>query len=683
MNPFRRGGTFRWLRVAAHPQAALQSRNELAQPGQNTYASSTTDQRSVAQERQENGHTLTTSNPAALPASVQTKNPTQETVWSRSWQNLQSRPWLVALLASGGIGLSALIWLFSVPPSPSCQQISPLAADSERLYCADQAARQGKLDQLVAALTVVKHWPQDHPLASQANQLTDKWSRSILAIAQQKMDQGHLKEAVSIARQVPQNSSVYPEAQTVVTAWESNWDQGQKIANNTQEALKQQEWRQASEQLQLLTELNNEYWRQQANQLARQIGAEKQAWEQLQEAQDLAQANTPEQLAQAIMLATQVNPQSYARDEAEVERERWSQALLKIAKEYLEAGDFQGTVTAAEKVPLDSSVHAEALELTQFGQAQTFAQKDTLWSYVGAWTLGQQIKPNRPLYESAQADVADWEVQIQNLAQLKLANWFANLDRVFTYQLAVDHAQLIQLDQPRRVQAQTLIAEWRKRIEILEDRPYILLATQLAAENTIQNLKQAIAEAGKIVMGRALRLEAQTLIAQWISRIQVIEDQPVLDQARALGDQGQLDAAIEVAQRISAGRALYGEAQGAIAEWVAQIQIAEDRPILDEATTLAAQGDLTAAITTASQISPDRALYAEAQEAISRWTAERDALQIPQQPELTDPDSSELSDDNDSFSSTPEDEDNAVDEEDADSDPSIETPEASSQENSE
>lgn len=663
-NSLPRGGTnFRWLRAAAHSQAVpRRGRDANAIDAIETSGS-------LTQSRPENSQSLTNCNPSSAPVPAKS---TQATVWRRSWQNLQSRPRLVALLASGGIGIGALILLFSVPPSPNCEQISPLAADSERLYCADQATREGKLDQLTAALAVVKNWPQDHPLASQANQLTDKWSGSILAIAQQKLDQGQLREAVSIARQVPQSSSVYSEAQTTVTAWESNWDQGQKIASDVQTALKQQEWRQASEQLQLLTELNNEYWRQQAQQLAQQIGTEKRAWEQLQEAQDLAQVNTPEQLAQAIMLATQVNPQSYARGEAEAERERWSQALLKIAKEYLAAGNFQDVVTAAEKVPLDSSVHAEAANLMQFGQAQTFAQRDTLWGYIGAWTLGQQIRPNRPLYEEAQADVADWEGQIQNLAQLKLASWLANLDQIFTYQLAIDHAQLIQLEQPRRLEAQTLVAEWRKRIEIHQDRPYILWAAQLAAQDTIQSLKQAIAEAGRIILGRALRLDAQTLIAQWTSRIQVIEDQPILNQARALGDQGQLDAAIEVAERISAGRALYDEAQGAIAEWVAQIQIAEDQPILDQATLLAAQGDLTGAITTASQISPGRALYSEAQSAVSRWTSEREALQAPEQPELV-PDDTELSDDVDESDDGFTLEEDPVDEE-TDLDTGTETP---------
>lgn len=631
------------LRKAAHSQAMPQT-----DPYANT--TGTTEQGKSTQARRAGfNHGLTQSNlPVPPDPLLDSNNTLPETAQSPKQKNLQHRLLLVALLVSSGIGLSALIWLFVAPPSPNCQQVSPLAADSEKLYCADQAVREGELDQLTTALAVVRDWPQDHPLASQANQFADKWSRSLLAIAQEKMDRGQLKQAIAIARQVPRTSSIYSDVQTTIAGWENNWDRGQRIADTAQEALKQQEWKQALDQLQLLTELNNEYWQQQADKLAQQIGTEKQAWVQLQQAQVLAQANTAEQLAEAIRLAAQVNPQSYARAEADAERERWSQALVEIAKENLVAEDFEAVVAAAEKVPLDSAVHVEAQELMQFGQAQLFAQADTLWGYVGAWTLSQQVEPDRSLYEAAKTNITEWERQIQNLGQLKLARWFASLGQVFTYELAIEQAQMIQSDQPRRLQAQTLIAHWRNQIQVLEDYPYIAWASQLAAQDTIHNLKWAIAEARKVDLGRVLRLQAQTLIAEWVSRIQVIEDQPILNRARALANQGQLSSAIEVAERISTGRALYGEAQAAIAQWIAQIQIAEDRPTLDEAIALSEQGNLTQAIEVASQIRPGRALYGEAQSAISRWGAELEALQAPQDSELV-PDNSEPSSEDDSL----------------------------------
>jgi hypothetical protein len=61
-------------------------------------------------------------------------------------------------------------------------------------------------------------------------------------------------------------------------------------------------------------------------------------------------------------------------------------------------------------------------------------------------------------------------------------------------------------------------------------------------------------------------------------------------------------------------------------EWVAQVQMAQDRPILEAAAALAAQGRFDAAITTASQIPPERPLYGEAQGAIASWTSQKAAI---------------------------------------------------------
>jgi hypothetical protein len=51
------------------------------------------------------------------------------------------------VLAFGTTGAFALIWLLAVQPPPNCQQLSPVAADGERLYCVQQAAKSGKLEQ--------------------------------------------------------------------------------------------------------------------------------------------------------------------------------------------------------------------------------------------------------------------------------------------------------------------------------------------------------------------------------------------------------------------------------------------------------------------------------------------------------------------------------------------------------
>lgn len=539
-------------------------------------------------------------------------------------------PWLTALIVSGVTGIGALLWLSSLPPLPNCQRLSPIAADAERLYCADQAARQGDVQQLLAAVETVSQWPEDHPLALQASHLRDEWSKSILSIANQKLEQGKLKEAVAIARRVPANSPIYSEAQSAIQGWEADWDQGSKIYQDAQAALKNQQWEQSAEFLKQLLQLGNDYWRQQVRQLNVRTATERTAWRQFQQAQGLAEARTPEALGEAIALVSKVDRGSYIAEKAKAELETWSKLLLEMAEDRLE-WDLQGAIAAAEKIPADSSVHLEAQDVVNLGRAQLLSQEDQFWDYVHAWTLVQPISGNRPLHERSQAKAADWEQQIQNRTQLQMANWFANLGQGFGYQIAIDAAEMIQTDQPQRLQAQTLIAQWSKHLEKLEDARYLANAVQLAATGTIDKLQAAITQASQVNLGRALRLEAQTLIAEWRQRLEIVQDQPLLNRAKALAEQGQLTQAIALAQQIPENRALYSEAQSTISDWLAQAQRAEDQPILDEARALASQGSLTAAIEKAAQIEPERALYTEAQTAIGQWIAERDAVVAEQQ----------------------------------------------------
>lgn len=551
----------------------------------------------------------------------------------RSWS--WSLIWLGVFLVCGSTAGLAVLWLAILPPPPNCQQISRLAADAERLYCAQEAAAKGEFKQIIAGIQLVAPWGEDHPLYASAQSSLADWSYRLLAIAQAKIEQNDLKGAVAIARQIPPNSPVYAEAEAAIASWEQNWNRGQDIYNKAQAALKAQKWQQAGEYAQALSTLDNDKWRQRAVPLRQQIAVEKLARQKLQQAQQIAQGQTPEQLTQAIALVQKIAPKTYAYAEAKTEVSRWSRALLKLATAKLEQQDITGAIAIAEKVPKDSSLNSEAQDLIQLSRAYEAAAvgksaskpvHEQLWNLVAALNIVRQIGPERPLYKTAQTQIEQWEKQRQDLVQLQFAHALASMGQIPTLKLAIEQAQMIAPDRPRRIQAQTLIAHWRKEIQRVEDRPYIQQAQQLAKTGNIPNLKAAIAEAGKVAQGRALRIEAQTHIASWKRQIQVLEDKPFLDQARTFAKQGNLGQAIASAEKIRQGRALYAEAQAAIGDWVYQIQIVEDRPILDQASSLASVGSLTQAINVASQIGPSRALYGEAQGAIARWSAERDAI---------------------------------------------------------
>ena len=543
--------------------------------------------------------------------------------------------WLILLAGSSCVGFWAIAWLTRIPPLPNCEEISAFSADSDLLYCAKTLAETKAADRLTAAIELATPWPETHPLYAEAQPLLTDWSEALLDVARRQVHKGELTVAIGLAERIPEKSPIYAQAQASIQGWRAEWDRGQAIQSQVKQLIESRNWPQAGESLQALKKLYTDYWLQhQFRRLQQQIRMEQQAWSQLEQARELAQSQQPEGLGEAIALARQINLQSHAWAEAKGEIDRWSHDLLFYSFRRWELGDLDGAIAAVQQVPADPTLAPEAQDLIQFSHAQRLASSISNWQpslnqifYLSeAITAAQQIPSRSPFYQSAQTNLQNWREQLRDLIQLQLATVVAGLGRQSTYNLAIQQAQLISPDRPQRTQAQTLVAHWRKEIQRLEDRPYLRRADRLAASRTIPALQAAIAEARKIELGRALRIEGQTRIWAWLNQIEVIEDQPILDLANNLVRQGKLRQAIETAGKIQADRALYDTAQAAIKDWTVRIQIAEDRPILREAEELAADGSLTAAIEVAAQIAPGRALYAEARNAIAIWKAEREYI---------------------------------------------------------
>ncbi|MFE1747015.1 hypothetical protein [Coleofasciculus sp. H7-2] len=535
--------------------------------------------------------------------------------------------WLSVIFGLGGTVLAAFFLLATIPPQVNCKNISPLAPEMEQLACAAQAAQSGKLEQLEEAMKFVKSLPPDNPVYPEATRMMGEWSRSLLAIARQKIDQGDLKGAIAIARQIPSGSPLYPEVQVAMKQWQGDWQQGQDITQKFLATLKEQKWFEASLQIQALSRLDSHYWDQkQLDKLIERMTQEKKAWQQLEEAQKFAEAKTPEGFAPAIALAGKVNPNTYAKPKAKAEINRWSLDLLKITAQHLEKEDFDGAITAAKLIPPEASVYNEAQDWIQLSRSYAVAQENKILSFLEAQAAVRQISPKSPLRQQARVTEALWQSNLHDRLQMQFAETIASFDQPLTFQLAISQAEAIAPKRPGRIEAQTQIAHWRKQIQQIQDRIALSKAKQLATPGTLESLRAAVEEGSQIKLGQPLRIEAQTYIAQWTKTIQTMEDRPTLDLARGLAQQGNLKAAVAAASKIAPRRALYSEAQAALSDWVAQIQIAEDTPILNEATALAAEGRLTAAINKASGIRYDRALYREAQGAIARWASEREAL---------------------------------------------------------
>ncbi|MEL7037448.1 MAG: hypothetical protein AAFO04_17770 [Cyanobacteria bacterium J06592_8] len=556
------------------------------------------------------------------------------------WQLL----WLTVLFGFGTMGAGALLWLLITPPPPNCQEISPLSADADRLYCADQAAQVGELAEIKAAFNLVESWPATHPLRPRTRKMMEEWTKQLIVLANRKIDAGNLQGAIELVSIVPETSPAYSKVEDAIADWKNDWSEGQQLYNKAVTALRKQDWAQAFSNIQALAKLNNAHWREKRfNQLVDRMSIERQGFNRLKEARNMAKQDTASGLEEAIILANQISPKLYVHKVARQEIKNWSQKLIDQAKQELQAKNRNNVINIARRVPEHSPLHKQAQDLLLLAEIQDvslnqanskpFLQKLLILLEGQAALDEKSIDPN--LYQEAHIQTEQLEGQIQDLVALQLGKSIANVGHPFALKLAIDQAHTVRPERPRRLHGQTLVAHWRKEIQRIEDRPHIVLARMLAEQEDLDGFRAAVKQAAQVALGRPLRIEAQTLIAEWTKRAEIIEDQPLLTEALALAKEGNLSAAIDKASEIGKGRALYAEARDNINEWVTTIQIAEDRPVLDKAYSLASSGSLSSAISQASKVRYGRALYYEAQNAIARWVEQRDAYWAAQKAKST------------------------------------------------
>ncbi|HEY9887858.1 MAG TPA: hypothetical protein V6D02_05615 [Candidatus Obscuribacterales bacterium] len=540
--------------------------------------------------------------------------------------------WSALMVGSGVFGLWAMAWLTRIPPLPDCEDVSQVVTDGDRLLCAQTAMRAGSAASLSQAVQLTATFAEGHPLYQEALPVLTEASERLLEKATAKMHEGDLPTAISWAGQIPLNTPLRETAQANIWNWQQEWKQGQEIANAIEQAIAARDWAAATAGLGQLKLLTSDYWlseRHQALQQAQQL--EETAWGQIEQARGLANTGDPANLGQALVIAQRVNLASQAWQDAQADINRWSQNLLLYSFQRWELGDVEGAIAAVQKVPPDPNLAPEAQDLIQFSHAMRLAgqaQRENpgymqLFQLMEAIHAAEKIAPDSTFYPTAQQSMQGWKAELEDLRTLQFAKGVAGLRQGWAYDQAAQLAWTVELGRPRRLHAQTLIAHWEDETERIVDRPFLTRATALAKKGTIPALQAAIAEARQVALGRALRLDAQTAIAAWLDQIEIIQDQPILNEANQLATANQLPEAIAIAQQIPNERALYEQAQAMITEWTRTLQIEEDSPLLARAKSLAYEGSLTDAIGVAAQIAPGRALYGEAQAAIDLWEAER------------------------------------------------------------
>jgi hypothetical protein len=537
------------------------------------------------------------------------------------------------LLTAGGTTVGSLLWLSRVPPATDCSKIGPFSVESERLQCAQQGTQSGKAEDYLKAIALVKDWPLDHPLYGRGQRSLEQWSDGLMIVARERLATNDLDGAMKLAEQVPPSSTRYKDVRDTIGRWQEERNRGQKLFEKIQVALKQQYWEEASGLLAKLGLVDDPIWQTRLTDLRRQLDNEKKAGFFLKQAQEFVKTNPTQTWGKAIETLMAIDTKTFVWQKAQAEINKWRDSLFNLAGQRLSKKDIKGADEILKSLPARVAITADQRDLTRVVYASAVDGDrdhrepifDQMVQVLTASSQVQQVPESSPFYKPASVLLPRLQMQVEDAVQVQIAQALASFGQVNMLQGAIAQAQGIAPKRPRRLEAQTLVAQWTKGVQRLEDRPIVLQAQQVAKAGGLDQLRSAVTLIDRLTKGRALYAEGQTRRGEWVAQIQTIEDKPILNEARGLAQSGQLGKAIQVASRIKYGRSLYGDAQGSIGGWAAELQAIQDRATLARAEGLAAQGSLTQAIEVASQVR-GTAVGGEAQASIDRWSSERQQI---------------------------------------------------------
>ncbi|TRU56405.1 MAG: chromosome segregation ATPase [Microcystis aeruginosa Ma_QC_C_20070823_S13] len=543
--------------------------------------------------------------------------------WYRYQHRFTWKVWAALfVVVFGGVGFLATWQLLNMQKSPNCPKIFwPIASASLRLYCAQLSADSRTVAGLLEAIALVEALPDDHPLRSQVNQQVEEWARDILNLAEKDYQAGNLQQAIAKARQIPNNMAVAAIIEERIAKWQGTWTEGNEILSKLEENLRASNWNQSFRLAVDLLNLNNEYWATvKYNEALAKITVAREDSSKLDNAFNLFARGGLDNWFKVIEEARKIQASSYAYQEAEKLIGKTEDKLQEYAERLIERKQWQALRDLANQTPKDLKIKEDVTDWSLLSAAALDAEAGTVEG-LEAGILGlEQIDASRPLHQTALAMRERWQLQVQDIRILSEARDLAQAGTIEQYSAAIAKAGEVPRNNPLWSQAQQEIGSWNRQIQVIEDRPILERAREIALPGDINSLGNAIIQARAIAKNRALYRDAQGEIRDWQGRIERMEDQPILDQAQALANLKDYSTAIETANQIPPGRALSSEASQNIRRWRRELRARQN---LQQANQLAATGTaegLTRAIALVTNISTKTDAGVQRTELLERWS---------------------------------------------------------------
>ena len=543
--------------------------------------------------------------------------------WYRYQHRFTWKVWAALfVVVFGGVGFLATWQLLNMQKSPNCPKIFwPIASASLRLYCAQLSADSRTVAGLLEAIALVEALPDDHPLRSQVNQQVEEWARDILNLAEKDYQAGNLQQAFAKARQIPNNMAVAAIIEERIAKWQGTWTEGNEILSKLEENLRASNWNQSFRLAVDLLNLNNEYWATvKYNEALAKITVAREDSSKLDNAFNLFARGGLDNWFKVIEEARKIQASSYAYQEAEKLIGKTEDKLQEYAERLIERKQWQALRDLANQTPKDLKIKEDVTDWSLLSAAALDAEAGTVEGLEAAILGLEQIDASRPLHQTALAMRERWQLQVQDIRILSEARDLAQAGTIEQYSAAIAKAGEVPRNNPLWSQAQQEIGSWNRQIQLIEDRPILERAREIAIPGDINSLGNAIIQAQAIAKNRALYRDAQGEIRDWQGRIERMEDQPILDQAQALANLKDYSTAIETANQIPPGRTLSSEASQNIRRWRRELRARQN---LQQANQLAATGTaegLTRAIALVTNISTKTDAGVQRTELLERWS---------------------------------------------------------------
>jgi len=565
---------------------------------------------------------LTPQKPAAITPAEKAKIVTAERKKTPLWKMWQL--WgILLVLCSGGVGYGATTMLLQLPKTQSCSKVFwPIASASVRLYCAQTAAEEKSVEGLLAAIDLVGVLPENHPLRPEINRNIDRWAADILEIGEEEFQAGKLEEAIATADKIPANLSSKELVDQKIENWNSVWSQGEEQYQQVEEKLRESDWNGAFNWAVRLTDSSNNYWATtKYEESINNINVAQEENASLTKAQTEITNGKIEDLIVAIERADDIGENSYTYEQAQEIVAEGKEKLVASIEQLIEEKDWQQLLRVTPRIPRSLKLQDRAKDWRILANAGSSSQLDTVFGIEEAIEEAEKLEKNSEYYDLGQKLIKGWTSEIDGVRHLSKAREIARVGTIANLNKAITEAKLVSGSNPRYTEAQQEIYRWQQKVQTIEDQPILNRAKELSYGNNTSAWRRAIAEANLISRSSPLYSEAQNYSRTWRANIERAEDRPLLEEAESFANINNYPAAISAAKEIKSGRALYRDAQSRINTWQQEI---DGQRYISQANNIARGGTpetLAQAIRTARQASPNSSVHSEVVRDVNDWAA--------------------------------------------------------------